>query len=80
MQEKTKDHGQKLASSCEAMFSPKHLHERWSFHEESIRRMIREKRLPALRIGRRLRVPLSAVLAFEEKCAIVGHQGCGGCQ
>jgi excisionase family DNA binding protein len=45
--------------------SPRGLATRWSFHVESCRRMIREGRLPALRIGKRLRVKVADVEAFE---------------
>ena len=45
--------------------SPSQLHARWGFHPESIRRMVREGRLPALRIGNRLRVALADVEAHE---------------
>lgn len=38
---------------------------RWQMHAESVRRMIREKRLPAVRIGRRLRVSLADVERLE---------------
>ncbi|MSU37333.1 MAG: DNA-binding protein [Pedosphaera sp.] len=46
--------------------SPAQLHQRWQMHQESIRRMIRQGRLPAVRIGRRgLRVALCDVEAYE---------------
>jgi excisionase family DNA binding protein len=45
--------------------TPRQLHERWNFHPESIRRIIREGRLPAIRIGKRLRIALADVEAFE---------------
>lgn len=45
--------------------SPHELSERWGFHQESVRRMIRERRIPALRMGRRLRVSLLDVESFE---------------
>lgn len=41
------------------------LAERWQFHPESIRKMIRQGRVPSVIIGRRKRVPLAAVEAFE---------------
>ena len=43
--------------------------ERLAFHQESVRRMIREGRLPATRMGKRLRVTLDDLEAFE-----VGHR------
>jgi len=46
--------------------SPRQIHFRWSCHEESIRRMIRNGRLPAIRFGnRRLRVAMADVEAYE---------------
>lgn len=39
--------------------------ERLAFHQESVRRMIREGRLPATRLGKRLRVSLDDLEAFE---------------
>lgn len=45
--------------------SPSDLRERWGFHTESIRRMIRAGRLPAYRFGRRLRVLLADVESYE---------------
>lgn len=51
--------------------SPDELHYRWGFHVESIRRMIREGRIGALRIGKRLRVALADVEAFEANHQLV---------
>ena len=51
--------------SAAEYFTARQLAERWQMHVESIRRMIREKRLPAVRIGRRLRVSLSVVERLE---------------
>lgn len=45
--------------------SPRQLADKWGFHEESIRRMIREGKLRAVRLGNRLRVSLKEVRAFE---------------
>lgn len=43
------------------------LAKRWCFHPESIRRMLREGKLPAIRMGKRvLRVSMEAVLAYKE--------------
>lgn len=44
---------------------PAQLRQRWGFHTESIRRMIRQGRLPAIRIGKRLLVANADVEAFE---------------
>lgn len=47
--------------------TPTQLHHRWSFHPESIRRMIRQGRLPAVRIGKRLLCRHDDVEAFEQR-------------
>ncbi len=44
---------------------PAQLSQRWGFHAESIRRMIRQGRLPAVRIGKRLLISQTEVDAFE---------------
>jgi excisionase family DNA binding protein len=51
--------------STESHLSPMKLHQRWGFHPESIRRMIRQGRLPAMRIGKRLLIAEADILAFE---------------
>jgi len=43
------------------------LRNRWGFHAESIRRMVRQRRLPAVRIGKRILIAKSDVQAFESK-------------
>lgn len=43
------------------------LAQRWRMHAESIRRMIREKRLQATRFGRRLRISLAEVERLERE-------------
>jgi excisionase family DNA binding protein len=50
---------------------PSQLSQRWGFHAESIRRMIRQRRLPAVRIGKRLLVSQAAVETFEETHRLV---------
>jgi hypothetical protein len=42
------------------------LAERWQFHPESVRRMIRQGRVPSFIVGRQHRVELAAVVAFEK--------------
>ena len=54
--------------------SPSQLHERWGFHPESLRRMIREGRLPAIRIGKRLRIPLAEIEAYETANRIISQR------
>ena len=43
---------------------------RWQLHRESVRRMVREGRLPRMYIGRRILVPLSVIIDCEEKGAV----------
>jgi excisionase family DNA binding protein len=50
-----------------AFLSPRELSQRWSFHPESVRRMLREGRLPVTKMGKRLRVAVADVLAYEEQ-------------
>jgi excisionase family DNA binding protein len=57
----------------ERFLSPRQLASRWSFHEESVRRMIRSRRIPAVRIGKRLRVPGDQVEAFEQAHSLLPH-------
>ena len=47
------------------------IRERLGFHPESIRRLIRLGKLPALRIGRRLRINVADLEAFESSRRIV---------
>ena len=57
-------------SRLTSYLSPRELHERWGMHPESIRRIIREGRIGALRIGKRLRVSLEHIEQFEAECRI----------
>ena len=43
----------------------------WHLHPESIRRLIRAGRLPAVRFGRRLRIGLEAVQAYESSQRVI---------
>lgn len=45
--------------------SPNQLHLRWSLHPESIRRIVRKGKIPAIKIGKRLRISLAEVEAYE---------------
>lgn len=47
------------------------LSERLGYHQESIRRMVREGRLPAIRIGKRLRFSIAAIEAFETSSRVM---------
>ena len=55
-----------MLTKYESFLNPSQLHKRWGFHTESIRRMVRQGRLPAVRIGKRLLVSQSDVEAFEQ--------------
>lgn len=46
--------------------SPAQVAERLSFHDESIRRLVRARKLPSLKIGGRTRIALRDVEAFEQ--------------
>lgn len=53
------------SSNPTVYLSPRQLHERYGLHIESCRRLCRDGRLPAIRIGKRLRIALADVEAFE---------------
>jgi excisionase family DNA binding protein len=57
----------------EQWFNPSQLHTRWGFHPESIRRMVRQGRLPACRIGKRLLVSRTDIEAFEQDHRVQPH-------
>jgi excisionase family DNA binding protein len=44
--------------------------QRWLLHPESVRRMIRQGRVPRVMVGRQNRVALSSVEAFEKNGAV----------
>ena len=50
--------------------TPQQIHNRWGIHTESIRRMVRQGRLPALKIGKRIRVAEKDIQDFEKNCKI----------
>lgn len=54
---------------------PAQLAQRWSFATESVRRIIRQGRLPAVRIGKRLLVADSDVEAFENSHKVWASRG-----
>ena len=39
---------------------------RWQLHPESVRRLVREGRLPRMSVGRRILVPMTAIVDCEE--------------
>ena len=50
----------------DSYISAQQLHLRWGVHIESVRRMIREGKLPAIRVGpRRLRISVADIEAYE---------------
>ena len=53
--------------------SPRQLAARWSFHIESVRRMLREGRLPVTKIGKRVRVAVADVIAYEDQSRMTRH-------
>ena len=57
----------------DTFLNPSQLHTRWGFHPESIRRMVRQGRLPAVRIGKRLLVSQTDVEAFEQDHRVQPH-------
>ncbi len=46
-------------------FCPNQLASRWRWHEESIRRALRQRRIESVIIGRRRLIPIAAVLKIE---------------
>lgn len=60
-----------IVTHDKAFLSSHQLQQRWGFHQESIRRMIREGRLPAVRFGKRLRVSLADIEAYENTNRLV---------
>ena len=50
--------------------TPQQLGSRWSMHQESIRRMIRQRRIESVIIARRRLVPLSEIERIEAESRI----------
>ena len=48
--------------------------QRWQFHPESVRRMIRHGRVPRVMVGRGIRVALAAVEAIERGGSVPGRR------
>lgn len=53
------------------LLSPGATAARWEYHPESIRRLIRSGKLPAIRLGTRLRIPLKAIEEIENSGRII---------
>lgn len=55
----------KVEQTDPTYFTPGQLAERWGFHVESVRRLLRLGKLPRVWIGRRLLIPAEAVKEYE---------------
>jgi excisionase family DNA binding protein len=64
-------------TSYSTYLRPSHIRQRWGFTTEAIRRMVRQGRLPAVRIGKRLLIDPADVEAFENKSRVVSKEGRG---
>ena len=47
--------------------TPAGLARRWNWHEESIRRLVRQRRIETVRIGRRILIPVEAIEMAESE-------------
>jgi len=47
--------------------SPRQLATRWAFHAESVRRLVRAGRVPSIKLGSRVRIPLVAIEQIENE-------------
>ena len=52
-------------TDCSKYFTPRQVAERWGWHVESVRRAIRQRRIPAVVISRRLLVPVADIERIE---------------
>ena len=57
--------GRQQGTDGTAHFTPGQTARRWGMHEESIRRMLRQRRLASLIIARRRLIPLAEILRVE---------------
>ena len=55
-------------------FTPRQVAERWGWHPESVRRLLRERRMASVIIGRRRLIPLAEIERVEAEgliaCAV----------
>ena len=51
-------------------FTTAELAQRWNYHRESIRRLVRQGVLPAVRFGPRILIPIAAVEELEKKATV----------
>ena len=54
-----------IGARNELFCTPEEIAGRWGWHQESVRRLLRERRLPALKIGNRVLVKIADLIAFE---------------
>ncbi|WP_226780298.1 helix-turn-helix domain-containing protein [Oceaniglobus trochenteri] len=55
------------------VYTAEMLADRWGCSAETVRQMVRERRLPAFRVGRMMRITSQAVEAYE--CGTTGSEG-----
>jgi len=55
-------------------FTPRQVAERWAWHPESVRRAIRQRRIEAVVISRRLLVPVVEVTRIEAEGCITRRE------
>ena len=65
----------RMKTKSNQLLSPGALAARWSYHPESIRRLIRSGKLEAIRLGRRLRISLQAIEKMEDDGRIKRSNG-----
>ena len=64
-----------MATKSNQLLSPGALAARWEYHPESIRRLIRSGKVPAIRLGNRLRISLEAIEKIEDDGRIIRPSG-----
>jgi excisionase family DNA binding protein len=50
------------------------LAKRWMIHEESVRRMYRDGRIPIIKLSNKVRIPISEILRMEGKTQFVKNE------
>jgi hypothetical protein len=58
---------QQAAAERRAFYTPAHIAARWSWHEESVRRAIRQRRMGSVVVGRRRLVPVEEIERVERE-------------
>lgn len=64
---RTKQTVETAAKDRTALLTPAAIAARWSWHEESVRRVLRERRLASIIIGRRRLVPVEEIERVERE-------------